>query len=102
VGWFTQAFGPGVQMFASAVSGGIVESLQGGNFGAGFVSAWVGAAVAPGLRNLGAVKRVVVAAIVGGTLSEITGGKFANGAASWAVSAAMVQDEREVLALVEN
>jgi hypothetical protein len=55
----------------------------------------VGAAVAPGLRNLGAVKRVVVAAIVGGTLSEITGGKFANGAASWAISAAMMKRNQD-------
>jgi RHS repeat-associated protein len=92
VGWAgtTYNWGAGT-IVAQAFTGGIVESLQGGNFGAGFVSAWVGAAVAPGLRNLGAVKRVVVAALVGGTLSEITGGKFANGAASWAVSAAMVR-----------
>jgi RHS repeat-associated protein len=98
VGWAgaTYNWGGGT-IVAQAFSGGIVESLQGGNFGAGFVTAWVGAAVAPGLRNLGAVKRVVVAAIVGGTLSEITGGKFANGAASWAVSAAMVDDTTEVI-----
>jgi RHS repeat-associated protein len=89
VGQYMAGADLGARMFAQAVTGGIVESLQGGNFGAGFVTAWVGAAVAPGLRNLGTVKRVVVAAIVGGTLSEITGGKFANGAVSWAVSAAM-------------
>jgi RHS repeat-associated protein len=88
--WATQGLGLGVQMFASALSGGIVESLQGGNFGAGFVTAWVGAAVAPGVAKIGnPVGRTLVAAIVGGTLSKITGGKFVNGAVSWAVQVMM-------------
>ena len=74
-----------------------MESPQGGNFGSGFVTAWLGAALLPGLsKRFGGnvVKRVIVMAIVGGTLSEATGGKFANGALSWAVQAAMANREQ--------
>jgi hypothetical protein len=93
VGWAGATYGWGAgTIVVQAFTGGIVESLQGGNFGAGFVSAWVGAAVAPGIAKIGnPVGRVIVAAIVGGTLSKITGGKFVNGAVSWAVRAAMMK-----------
>jgi RHS repeat-associated protein len=101
--WLTMGLDLGVQMLAQGLSGGIVESLQGGNFGAGFVSAWVGAAVMPGIAKIGnRVVKVLVAAIVGGTLSEATGGKFVNGAASWAVQAAMASAQDKDTAGVKN
>src|SRR5690606_930138 len=70
-----------------AMTGGIMNVVQGGKFGHGFISAgftkairindWVG----PGDASAGAdTARVLVAGIVGGTISRITGGKFANGA----------------------
>lgn len=82
--------GPYANAAAQAVSGGIMESLQGGSFGNGFVSAGVLTVAVPSIATIGNdVVRTVVGAIVGGTLSEATGGKFANGAVSGAVQAAM-------------
>ncbi|WP_444889448.1 RHS repeat-associated core domain-containing protein [Microbulbifer sp. DLAB2-AA] len=84
----------GVQVLASGVVGGITSVLQGGKFGHGFVSAGIGAAVAPGLKleanggwaNVGkAVARITIA----GTVSKATGGKFASGAAYAAFSVAI-------------
>ncbi len=96
VGVYTQGMG-GFGVFVQSVTGGIVESLQGGNFGAGFVSAWMGAAVMPGIAKIGSpAGRVIVSALVGGTLSQATGGKFANGAVSWAVQAAMGERDKDL------
>ncbi|MCO1335668.1 hypothetical protein MO867_15125 [Microbulbifer sp. OS29] len=84
----------GAQVLASGVVGGIISVLQGGKFGHGFVSAGIGAAVAPGLKlkagggwaNVGkAVARITIA----GTVSKATGGKFVNGAAYAAFSFAV-------------
>ncbi|MBW2713802.1 MAG: RHS repeat-associated core domain-containing protein, partial [Deltaproteobacteria bacterium] len=95
-GFSTAAYGFNINnvglLAAYGTVGGISSSLQGGNFGNGFVSAGisglVGSAVGspqymPGYSGeffLG----VTLKSIVGGTLSEVTGGKFSNGAISTA------------------
>jgi hypothetical protein len=85
-------WGLGGQMVAQGVSGGIVESLQGGSFGNGFASAGLTAAIMPQLRGINdTVGRTATGAIIGGTLSKVTGGKFANGAISGAIQAAMLR-----------
>jgi RHS repeat-associated protein len=81
-----------------ATTGGVVESLSGGKFGHGFVSAGVTASVMPQVGHIGNdAARTVVGALVGGTLSKATGGKFANGAVSGAIQGAMarVQTQRQ-------
>ena len=70
-----------------ATVGGITTSLQGGEFGNGFLSAGLSSAAGgiPGLRGISPGRiafRTVVSAVIAGTVSEITGGKFVNGALS--------------------
>ncbi|ODS22695.1 hypothetical protein AB835_12780 [Candidatus Endobugula sertula] len=80
-----------------ALAGGVTSVIQGGKFGAGFLSA--GFAKFATLRltangvfdmskqDLGrVVGRTAVAAIVGGTASKLGGGKFANGAKTAAMA----------------
>lgn len=64
------------------VTGGVLNSLRGGNFGNGFWAAGATEALSPQIDQLSdnAVAKVTAAAIVGGTVSAATGGKFANGA----------------------
>jgi hypothetical protein len=79
------------QAGAQAVTGGIMEAMQGGNFGHGFVAAGLTTMVMPVVGTIeGRLARTVAGAVVGGTLSEATGGKFANGAVSGAIQAAMM------------
>jgi hypothetical protein len=79
-----------------ATTGGVVESLSGGKFGHGFVSAGVTASVMPQVGHIGNdAARTVVGALVGGTLSKATGGKFANGAISGAIQGAMAKSARK-------
>jgi RHS repeat-associated protein len=87
-----------IQMGAQAVTGGVIESLQGGSFGHGFAAAGLTAAFMPqaGHRNVGA--RAVRGALIGGTISAATGGKFANGAMSGAIQAAMSGQEKSSIA----
>jgi RHS repeat-associated protein len=89
VGWAAQGWDIAAQIGAQAVTGGVIESLQGGNFGHGFAAAGLTAAFMPqaGHRNVGV--RAVRGALIGGTISAATGGKFANGAISGAIQAAM-------------
>ena len=83
----------GQQLFARAVSGGVIESLQGGNFGSGFVAAGLTAMFMPQLGGIdNNVVRTAVGALIGGTISVATGGKFANGAISGAIQGAMSKD----------
>ena len=77
------------QMAAQAVTGGVVESLQGGSFGHGFVAAGLTAAFMPQVGGYSAPVRTALGALIGGTISAVTGGKFANGAISGAVQEAM-------------
>ncbi len=90
-GWLKQ--GGAGHILAHATTGGVIEVLQGGKFGHGFVSAGLTKAI-----NINRVMsndagftadmtRSVLAGIAGGTISEITGGKFKNGA----MTAAMAQ-----------
>ncbi|HLM53679.1 MAG TPA: hypothetical protein VK325_08870, partial [Pseudoxanthomonas sp.] len=85
------------QVAAQAVTGGIMESLQGGSFGHGFAAAGLTAAFMPQVGKINNdVARTAVGALVGGTISEATGGKFANGAVSEAIQAAMAgRNEQE-------
>ena len=68
------------------VIGGITTTLQGGNFGHGFVVAGTAALVGGALgssgwfRGLDPGGQLVTSMVAGGTVSRITGGKFANGA----------------------
>lgn len=81
----------GQQLFARAVSGGVIESLQGGNFGSGFVAAGLTAMFMPQLGGYTAPVRTALGALIGGTISAATGGKFANGAISGAIQGAMAK-----------
>jgi hypothetical protein len=81
-----------------ASSGGVMGSLQGGDFGHAFLSAGLSAAFMPHVADIGnSVARTVTGAIVGGTISKLTGGKFANGAVTGAIQAAMMGDATEVV-----
>ena len=72
-----------------ATTGGLMNVLNGGQFGHGFVAAGIIQSFADPISGFdNAPERVVAAAIVGGTASEITGGKFANGAVTGAFSRA--------------
>ena len=82
------------KVVSHGIAGGVLQELQGGRFGHGFISAGGAQVAAPGIANIGegslgqAVARVAAASVVGGTLSEVTGGKFANGAVTGAFSQA--------------
>lgn len=82
-----------INVVANGFVGGVMSSLQGGEFGNGFAVAGLGAGMSIGMSKGGwsnsdtssftaSVARISVAAIVGGTSSKLTGGKFANGASS--------------------
>ncbi len=73
-----------------AMSGGIIEGINGGSFGNGFLAAGLTTAFMPQLGHIGNdVARTAVGAIIGGSISKLTGGKFANGAISGAIQGAM-------------
>lgn len=90
VGWQIQNWGVLDKVIAQAVTGGVMESLQGGKFGSGFLSAGMTAAIMPTLRIRNDVVRTATGALVGGSISKATGGKFANGAIGGAIQAAMM------------
>ena len=104
-----QAFGELHQMeygvgkiVAHGVVGGIANELRGGSFLAGFLSAGVTQALAPGINmilpnntaELGILTRTGAAAVVGGLGSVLGGGKFRDGAITGAFSR-LFNDERE-------
>lgn len=76
---------------AHAVSGGIMESLSGGNFGHGFFAAGMTAAFMPQAGHKDGLVRATKGALIGGAITKLTGGKFANGALSGAIQAAMAE-----------
>ena len=79
----------GVNHFlATALTGGVLTELQGGQFGHGFLAAGSGFAVGHlGVKRGWRMETRFVASVVSaGTVSEITGGKFANGAMTAAFS----------------
>lgn len=78
-GYSTGAYAADVA--AHAAAGGVLNDLQGGNFGSGFLAAGITASASPAIQELdNAPERIMVATVVGGTVSKITGDKFANGA----------------------
>jgi RHS repeat-associated protein len=74
--------GYAVRALTSGVAGGVLSTMQGGRFGAGFASAGLGSALTPvaGRVTSNSVGQGFLVAIVGGTASAAGGGKFANGA----------------------
>jgi hypothetical protein len=91
VGWAGAQYNWGAgTILAQAAAGGVLESVQGGSFGNGFIAAGMAAALMPGVGNIGnPAGRAIVGALIGGTLSAATGGKFVNGAVSGAIQGAM-------------
>ncbi len=76
-----------------ATTGGIVESLSGGNFDYRLMSVGLTLSVMPQVGKIGNdVTRTAVGALVGGTLSVANGGRFANGALSGAIQGAMARN----------
>ena len=87
------AMSAGQEFFARALSGGVLEMVQGGKFGHGFASAGLTSAFMPqvgGINN--DIVRTATGALIGGTISKATGGKFANGAISGAIQGAMTKN----------
>jgi hypothetical protein len=80
--------GYAVPALTSGVAGGVLSTMQGGRFGAGFASAGLGSALTPvaGRVTSNSAGQGFLVAIVGGTASAAGGGKFANGAMSAAFS----------------
>ncbi|MYF31086.1 MAG: DUF4157 domain-containing protein [Gammaproteobacteria bacterium] len=84
---------------ASGLVGGVLEELQGGRFGHGFLSSGASALAKPAIHAAigteagGLPYRVAARAAVGGTLSAAAGGKFLNGAVTAAFSQ-LYNDER--------
>jgi len=75
------------KILAHGIAGGVLSTLQGGQFGHGFASAGLTELFAPGIAQIeNGAAQTFVAAIVGGTTSELSGGKFANGAVTAAMS----------------
>jgi len=74
-----------------AMTGGIVEHLQGGKFGHGFVSAGLSKAAMPAINTNNTYADATLVALAGGAISTLTGGKFANGASSAAMQFAFNQ-----------
>lgn len=90
------AMSAGQEFFARALSGGVLEMVQGGKFGHGFASAGLTSAFMPqvgGINN--DIVRTATGALIGGTISKATGGKFANGAISGAIQGAMTKNATE-------
>ncbi len=89
-GLLSQGWGLGGQVLAQSLSGGIVDLVQGGKFGHGFVAAGLATLAMPLASHRYATVRAVGGALIGGTISELTGGKFANGAMSGTIRGAMM------------
>jgi hypothetical protein len=115
----TGAFGTGLnwgeyaaKVLAHGVAGGVMNTLMGGKFGDGFLSAGVAQAFGPAIDRIpgGPGARVAAAAILGGTVSKLSGGKFANGAITAAFSRAFneefhlreIQNANKVTAYIDD
>jgi RHS repeat-associated protein len=69
------------KVLAHGTAGGVLNHLQGGKFGHGFISNGATAVGSPSIGQLDQFyQRVFATAILGGTVSDITGGNFGNGA----------------------
>ncbi|MCC8361834.1 FG-GAP-like repeat-containing protein [Lysobacter sp. A6] len=89
VGVAAADLGGAARIALQALSGGVVESLQGGNFGHAFAAAGLTAAFMPHVGGGTRVANATLGALIGGAISEATGGKFVNGAISGAIQGAM-------------
>jgi RHS repeat-associated protein len=78
---------------AHMMLGGLVEEMNGGDFGHGMLTAGLSKVVGLGVDKIqvGDPMKIVIQAMAGGTVSELTGGDFANGAVSAAVQFAFNQ-----------
>jgi RHS repeat-associated protein len=65
---------------AHGAAGGVLNELQGGNFGSGFLAAGATQAASPAIDGLPGPAQFVASAAVGGVVSQATGGSFGNGA----------------------
>lgn len=93
--------GYAVRALTYGTVGGVMQELQGGQFGHGFASAGVSAVFSPAIDDIGnPVVGTVASAVVGGTASSLAGGKFANGAVTgdfaYAFGRAMAGSSTEV------
>jgi len=68
-------------LLTEAVVGGTMSVIQGGKFGAGFLSAGF-SRVAGGFVKGDSLRRAISTVIIGGTAARLGGGKFKNGAIS--------------------
>ncbi len=99
------AVGFSAKILAHGVAGGVMQSLEGGKFGNGFLSAGVGEAASPGIDRLDpqnpigqsvSAQRVIAAAVVGGTTSVLAGNKFGNGALTGAFGRAFNEERAKM------
>lgn len=67
-------------VLAHAAAGGVVEQINGGKFGHGFIAAGFTAAFVPYVSTGSEFADGILHSVIGGTASEVSGGKFANGA----------------------
>ncbi|MFC4820070.1 RHS repeat-associated core domain-containing protein [Dokdonella ginsengisoli] len=73
--------GYAAKTLSHGMAGGVMETLQGGRFGHGFLSAGVSEALSPVIgRAQDPLAEGILRSVVGGTASVAGGGKFANGA----------------------
>jgi hypothetical protein len=78
---------------AHAAAGGILQHLQGGRFGSGFLAAGATETLSPAIEHVDHLAgRILTAAMIGGTVSTLSGGKFANGAATAAFAQAFNEE----------
>lgn len=95
--------GYSAKILENGIAGGVLSSLQGGEFGNGFISAGVTAAVMPQVGELPyASERVVTSAMIGGTISAVAGGKFANGAVTGAFQAIAAESGQAIYREMER
>jgi hypothetical protein len=78
---------------AHMMLGGLLEEMNGGDFGHGMLSAGLSKVIGLGIADLkvGDPMKIVLQGIAGGVLAEASGGDFANGAASFAIQFAFNQ-----------
>jgi hypothetical protein len=81
----------GMRAVMHGMTGGILESVQGGDFGHGFISAGLSKAVMTNIDTGNLYADGALTALAGGTISAATGGKFANGAMTAAMQFAFNQ-----------
>ena len=86
-----QAFKSSAALIAAhSLKGGMINAMNGGDFGHGMLSAGLSKVSGIGVVALerGPASSIILNAMAGGTVSAATGGKFANGAVSAAVQVA--------------